>query len=49
MAVWYKALPLTASCLSLTDPGHVRRLPVTWSNAVAFVSYSGFHPAFTTG
>ena len=34
-AVWSKALPLTASCLSLlsgfeSHPGHVRQLPVTW-------------------
>ena len=32
MAVWSKALPLTASCLSGFKfwPGYVRRLPVTW-------------------
>ena len=35
MAVWFKALPLTASCLSPLPgfeswPGYVRKLPVTW-------------------
>ena len=34
MAMWYKALPLTASCLPLlsgfkSQPGYVRKLPVT--------------------
>ena len=35
MAMWFKALPLTASCLSPlprfeSHPGQVIRLPVTW-------------------
>ena len=35
MAVWSKALPLTASCLSPlfgfeSHTGHVRKLPVIW-------------------
>ena len=35
MAVWSKAPPLTARCLSPLPgfeyrPGHVRKLPVTW-------------------
>ena len=42
MAEWSKALPLTASCLS---PLHVRRLPVTWSEAVVFASYAGLIPS----
>ena len=40
-AVWSKAPPLTARCLSplpvlVSQPGHVRKLPVTWR------LYSGF-------
>ena len=47
MAVWSKALPLAASCLSQLSrfdphPGHVRKLPVTWGKAVVFARYSGF-------
>ena len=49
MAVWSKALPLTAvaSCLSPlpgfeSRPGHVRKLPVTLGKAVVFARYSDF-------
>ena len=47
MAVWSKAPPLTAHCLSplpgfKSRPGHVRKLPVTWGWAVVFAGYSGF-------
>ena len=47
MAVYSKALPLTASCLSTlpgfeSHPGHVRKLPVTWGKAVVFAGYSSF-------
>ena len=47
MAVWWKALPLTANCLSPLSafesfPGHVRKLPVTWGCAVVFAGCSGF-------
>ena len=43
----FKALPLTASCLSPlpgfeSEPGHVRNLPITWDEAVFFAGYSGF-------
>ena len=46
-AVWSKAPPLTARCLSPlpgfeSRPGHVRKLPVTWGWAVVFAGYSGF-------
>ena len=46
-AVWSKAPPLTAHCLSPlpgfeSRPGHVRELPVTWGWAVVFVGSSGF-------
>ena len=42
-----KALPLTSSCFSPlpgleSKPGHVRKLPVTWGQAVVFAGYSGF-------
>ena len=48
MAVWSKALPQTAGCLSplpgfASRPRHLRMLPVTWGWAVFFVGYSGFH------
>ena len=47
MAVWSKALPVTAYCFSPlsrfeSHPGHVRRLPVTLSHALVFDWYSGF-------
>ena len=46
-AVWSKAHPLTACCLSLLSgfeswPGNVRKLPVTCSKAVVLAGYSGF-------
>ena len=46
-AVWSKAPPLTVRCLSPLSgfesrPGHVRKLPVTWGQAVVFAGYSGF-------
>ena len=47
MAVWSKALPLNAGCLSpmpLFDsrPGHMSKLPVAWGEAVVFAGYSSF-------
>ena len=47
MAVWPKAPPLTACCLSPLPefeslPRYVRKLPVTWDWAVVFAGYSGF-------
>ena len=47
MALWSKAPPLSACCLSPlpgleSRPGHVRKLPVTWGWAVIFAGYSGF-------
>ena len=47
MAVWSKALPLTASYLSPlpgfeSRPERVRKLPVTWGLAVVLARYSGF-------
>ena len=47
MTVWSRALPLTASCLSPLPgfeswPEHVRKLPVTWGEAVVFARYSAF-------
>ena len=47
MAVWPKALPLTARCLSPqsgfeTHPGHVRKLPVAWGYAKVLAKYFGF-------
>ena len=55
MAVWSKALPLTASCLSPffgfeSNPGHVRKLAVTWGKTVVFAGYFSFlPPPSTTG
>ena len=55
MAVWPKALPLTASCLSPlygfeSHPGLVRELPVTWDWAfVRFRRVPLFPPPVTTG
>ena len=47
MAVWSKAPPLTARCLSPLPgfeirPGHVGKLPLTWGLGVVFAGYSGF-------
>ena len=47
MNVWSKALPLTASCPSPLsgfeyNPGHIRKLPVTWGYGVVFTKYSCF-------
>ena len=47
MAVWSRMLPLTARCLSplpgyQSQPGHVRKFPVTYGLAVVFAGYSGF-------
>ena len=47
MAMWSKALPLTANCLSPppgfeSRPGFVMKLTVTWGYAVVFAAYSGF-------
>ena len=47
MAVWFKAPPPTARCLS-PQPGFesrlgvVRKLPVTWGKVVVFAGNSGF-------
>ena len=46
-AVWSKAPPLTARYLSPlyvfeSQPRHVIKLPVTWSEALVFAGYSGF-------
>ena len=46
-AVWPKAPPLTARCLSPlpgfeSRPGHVGKLPVNWGLAVVFAGYSSF-------
>ena len=54
MAVWPKALPLTASCLSFppgfeTDPGHVQKWPVTRWKVSGFRQVLRFHPPVTTG
>ena len=44
MAVWSKALPLTASCLSSGSNlnGHEETLPLTRVKAVVFAWFSGF-------
>ena len=47
MAVWSKALPLTASYLSTlsgfeSQSGQVKKLPVTWGQAIVLAWYSGF-------
>ena len=47
MAVWHKAPPLKAFCLSPlpefeSRPRYVRKLPVTSGWAVVFAGYSGF-------
>ena len=46
-AVWSKAPPLIARCLSSlpgfeSQPGHVGKLPVTWSQGVVFAGHSDF-------
>ena len=47
MAMWCKALPLIASCLSPLrgfefHPRHAKKLPLTWGLAVVYAGYSGF-------
>ena len=54
MAVWSKALPLTASCLSplsgfVSLPGHARKLPVTVRLGVGFRQVLQFPPLVSTG
>ena len=49
MAVWSRALTLTASCLSPLSgfeyrPGHVRKLPVILCKAEFFAWYDSFLP-----
>ena len=53
-AVWSKAPPLTARCLSPlpgfeSRRGHVRELPVTWGLGGGFRRVLRFPPPHTTG